>query len=182
VSVIRTSPYNLAWGTSVYAKVIATNIYGNSVESAAGNGAVITTTPDAPINLAENTSFRTKSTIGLTWSKADFIGGAEIIDYRISISQLDGIYSVMASNVVSSSYTAIDLTAGLTYQFKIESRNSYGFSPYSSSITLLCAYVPDPPTTVSTTNLGDKVAITWSSTITNGSPITAFKIYIRQTD
>jgi hypothetical protein len=51
----------------------------------------------------------------LSWSKADFFGGAEIIDYRISISQSGGAYSVLASNVVSSSYTAIDLTAGVTY-------------------------------------------------------------------
>jgi hypothetical protein len=81
VTVLRASPFSLNWGTSVFAKVVATNIYGNSIESVAGNGAVITTTPDAPINLDENTSLRTKSTIGLTWNKADFIGGAEIIDY-----------------------------------------------------------------------------------------------------
>jgi hypothetical protein len=74
------------------------------------------------------------------------------------------------------------LTAGVTYQFKIESRNSYGYSPYSNSITLLCAYVPDPPASVSTQNSADKVIITWSSPVTNGSPITAFKIFIRQTD
>jgi len=152
VTYLRASPFNLAWGTSVYAKVIATNAYGASVESNPGNGAVITTTPDAPISLAENTSLRTKSTLGLTWSKADFIGGAEIIDYRVSIAQSGGIYSVLASNVVNPSYTAIELTAEVTYQFKIESRNSYGYSTYSSSISLLCAYVPDPPTTVSTSN------------------------------
>ncbi len=86
MTVLRGSPFNLAWGTSVYAKVIATNVYGSSVESSAGNGAIITTTPDAPISLTENTSVRTKSILGLTWSKADFIGGAEIIDYRISVA------------------------------------------------------------------------------------------------
>jgi len=179
VSVLRASPFSLAWGTSVYAKIIATNIYGNSLQSSAGNGAIITTTPDAPINLAENTSFRSKSTIGLTWSKADFIGGAEIIDYRVNYAQSDGSYSVLASNIASTSYTAIELTAGVTYSFKIESRNSYGYSTYSSSITLLCAYVPDPPITVSTANSADKITITWSSPTTNGSPITAYKIYIR---
>jgi hypothetical protein len=68
------------------------------------------------------------------------------------MAQSDGTYSILASNVVSSSYTAIDLTAGVTYQFKIESRNSYGYSTYSGSISLLCAFVPDPPTTVSTSN------------------------------
>jgi len=31
VTFLRASPFSLAWGTSVYAKVIATNIYGNSL-------------------------------------------------------------------------------------------------------------------------------------------------------
>jgi hypothetical protein len=106
VTALRSSPYSLAWGSSVYAKVVAKNLYGSSIESSAGNGAIITTTPDAPINLTENTLLRTKSTLGLTWSKADFIGGAEIIDYRISIAQSGGSYSILASNVVSSTYTA----------------------------------------------------------------------------
>ena len=68
VSSLRTSPYSLQWGSSVYAKVFATNIYGNSLVSDEGNGAIITTSPDRPLNLAEDTLQRTKSTLGLTWS------------------------------------------------------------------------------------------------------------------
>lgn len=45
VSVLRTSPYSLEWGDSVFANVIATNIYGDSTVSNTGNGAYITTTP-----------------------------------------------------------------------------------------------------------------------------------------
>jgi hypothetical protein len=67
--------------------VIAINLYGESAVSNEGNGAVIVTTPDAPINLVENVSQRTKSTLGLVWEKAPFIGGAEIIDYRINIAE-----------------------------------------------------------------------------------------------
>lgn len=67
VTVFRTEPYSLPWGSSVYAKVIAKNIYGNSVESDEGNGAIIVTTPDAPINLAEDYSQRTKSQLAITW-------------------------------------------------------------------------------------------------------------------
>jgi hypothetical protein len=86
VTVLRSSPYSLQWGESVYAKIVATNIYGNSLLSDEGNGAIITTIPDRPLNLAEDTAQRTKSSLGLTWSQATFTGGAEIIDYRISIS------------------------------------------------------------------------------------------------
>lgn len=74
------------------------------------------------------------------------------------------------------------LVAGKTYQFYVESRNSYGYSAASSIITLLCAFVPDSPTTVATANVNDKVSLTWSEPITNGSPITAYKILIKQRD
>jgi hypothetical protein len=152
VTALRSSPYSLEWGASVFAKVFATNNYGNSLVSDPGNGAIITTTPDHPINLAEAPTQRTKSTLGLTWSQAPFTGGAVIIDYRISIANVGGVFSVLTSNVESSSYTALDLTAGIIYQFKIESRNSYGYSAYSDSITLLCAFKPDAPATVTTVN------------------------------
>jgi hypothetical protein len=80
-------------------------LYGDSDESLEGNGAVISTTPDAPINLAEETILRTKSTLGLTWEDAAFTGGIEIIDYRIWIST-DGVnFSVSASNVQLRGYT-----------------------------------------------------------------------------
>jgi hypothetical protein len=67
VTVFRSAPYDLPFGSSIYAKVIATNIYGDSIESLEGNGAIITTTPDAPINLVEVYEQRTKSTLGLSW-------------------------------------------------------------------------------------------------------------------
>ena len=87
VATLRASPYSLEWGASIYAKVIATNSYGDSSESDEGNGAVITTSPDAPINLAEVAVDRTKSTLGLSWDAAAFTGGDVIIDYRISIAE-----------------------------------------------------------------------------------------------
>jgi len=68
----------------------------------------------------------------------------------------------------------------VTYSFKVESRNSYGYSAYSDSITLLCAFKPDAPITIVTTNTADKVMISWSSPVTNGSPITSYKIFIQQ--
>ncbi len=89
---------------------------------------------------------------------------------------------MLASNIASSSYTAVELIAGVTYQFRVESRNSYGYSAYSSSISLLCAYKPDPPLTVTTANSNNQVTITWTTPVTNGSPITSFKIYIRNID
>ena len=49
IPTLRAEPYSLPFGTSVYAKVTATNSYGTSVISAPGNGAVILTVPTAVV-------------------------------------------------------------------------------------------------------------------------------------
>jgi hypothetical protein len=53
------------WGSSIYAKVTAINLYGNSIESLEGNGAIILTNPDAPLSVMEYYPARTATTIGI---------------------------------------------------------------------------------------------------------------------
>jgi hypothetical protein len=50
ITTLRASPFSLAWGSSIHAIISATNVYGTSVDSIEGNGAVILTVPVAPIN------------------------------------------------------------------------------------------------------------------------------------
>ena len=70
---------------------------------------------------------RTKSTLGLSWSRSQFTGGAPILDYRLSVSQ-GGQYSIVAQNLTNLTYTVPELIAGLSYQFVVESRTVYGLS------------------------------------------------------
>jgi hypothetical protein len=72
------------------------------------------------------------------------------------------------------------LTAGTTYEFLIKSRNSYGFSDYSDPNNLVCAFIADAPVTVTTANVNELVTVSWSEPVSNGSPITAYKIYVQQ--
>ena len=65
---MRSAPFSLDWGDSVFAKVIAINTYGPSESSLPGNGAVIITYADAPINVAEIVELRTSSSISFSWS------------------------------------------------------------------------------------------------------------------
>ena len=51
ISTLQASPFNLAWGASIYAKVQATNLVNSSDISNFGNGAVILTNPSQPTNL-----------------------------------------------------------------------------------------------------------------------------------
>lgn len=86
VETLRIAPFNLDWGTSVFVKVTATNLHGDSLQSDAGNGAVITINPDPPTDVIEVYEQRSKSTIGITWTPPLFTGGAVIEDYRINMA------------------------------------------------------------------------------------------------
>jgi hypothetical protein len=75
---------------------------------------------------------------------------------------------------------ATALTSGTTYDFKIEAKNEYGYSQYSSGVTLLAAYIPEIPTDVTTLIDGDRVKVSWTLASENGSPITEYKVYIKE--
>lgn len=137
------APFSHEWGASITAKIIATNVYGASSFSNEGNGATITTKADAPHSLAEVS--RTATTLGLSWSEGSANGGATVTDYTVSYDQGTSTYVVLESNVGVASYVATDLTPGTVYKFKVQARNSFGLSDYSTELSLLCAYIPDAP-------------------------------------
>lgn len=99
--------------------------------------------PDAPINLAEDLAQRSATSIHLTWSEGAHNGGLSVIDYRINQRIQGGSYSVVATGVTPTSYTALSLALGTTYEWTIEARNSDGYSLESLSITILHANAPD---------------------------------------
>ena len=87
VSTLRAEPYSLEWGSSVYAKIVATNAYGDSVASQAGNGAKILTAASAPTDFVRNKGQRSTTTLGFSWTAPSSLGGAPLIDYRVSMSK-----------------------------------------------------------------------------------------------
>ena len=48
IASLQAAPFNLPWGSSIYATVSATNIVNTSSDSVSGNGALIITNPDPP--------------------------------------------------------------------------------------------------------------------------------------
>lgn len=81
---LRSNPFNIAWGSSIHAKVRATNVVGSSAYSADGNGAIILTVTDPPVNLANVVTITSGSQIGLTWAPGVNFGGTPLIDYRLT--------------------------------------------------------------------------------------------------
>jgi hypothetical protein len=154
-SVLNQAPFNLAWGAQVYAQIIAYNIYGNSTVSSPGSGAIILTSPAAPVNLAENVVARTATSVGLSFSSGATNGGAAVIDFTVSYDQATGVWVDLQSNVLGTNYTASGLNTGSTYSFKVQSRNSYGLSSYSNLVTIMVATVPAQPLTPVTSVVAD---------------------------
>jgi hypothetical protein len=176
---LRASPFSLAWGSSVYATITASNVYGESTISDAGNGAIIITYADPPKDLAETVSARTASSITFTWNEGDQNGGSTVTDYRLSYDQSTDTYVELASGVVANTYTATGLQYGQTYKFKIESQNGFGYSDYSEEISILCATHPEKPAAPSTTVVNDYVIFNWDAPVDNGTPITGYNVFIR---
>jgi len=68
LATLKASPFLLIKDESVYAKIISVNVYGSSVYSSAGNGAVIQLVPDAPLNLTNDPTTTIDTLIRFTWS------------------------------------------------------------------------------------------------------------------
>lgn len=137
------APHSLQWGASIYAKVVAINLEGQSVESYPGNGAIILMEPDAPYGLFEQTEFRTKSILSFAWTKGAAEGGTPVTGYYISMAEQGGEFSYLVTDLTSTSFTVVSLTAGITYEFKVQAKNAYGLSAFSETLTLLCAFKPE---------------------------------------
>lgn len=139
--------------------------------------------PDAPVSLANVPARTTGTQIGLTWSDGSNNGGTPVIDYRVSFNGGSGsVYTTIESNIVTLPYIAVSLTPGTTYSFQVQSRNAFGYSPFSASVEILAAQPPDQPAAPSTVLQDTNILITWSAPFAQGSPITSYKIQIRQND
>lgn len=129
ITTLKASTYNLPWGSSVYAKLLAYNLYGNSAMSSVGNGAVILTVPDAPLSVAELYSSRTATSLGVSWTAGVANGGAPVIDYTVTYTT--GTTSVVVPNILTTQFTATGLATGSNYIFSVQSRNKFGLSQNS---------------------------------------------------
>lgn len=75
---------------------------------------------------------------------------------------------------------ATSLTAGTTYEFKVEARNQLGYSAYSTTIQLLCAYIAEVPTNVVTEVAATQIKVSWQLPSENGTPITEYKVFVKE--
>lgn len=89
--------------------------------------------------------------IGLQWLAGSSNGGSDVIDYRVWYALETEDYQVLEESVLVNSYTTTStLQAGNNYKFKVQSRNSVGYSADSIEAIITAASVPDVPTNMVT--------------------------------
>lgn len=182
ISALRSAPFNLDWGDSIFAKVKATNVVGSSNDSTEGNGAVILTNPDAAHTLANDATVTSATKIKITWLEGAADGGTPVIDYRITYKEVGaGSFQTLIDGVQTTSYTTIALTSGSSYVFRVEARNSFGYSTtFSNELTVLQAQVPEAPINLANApsiTSSTSIGITWSPGVYDGaSPVIDYRI------
>jgi len=133
--------------------------------------------------LANNAAITASGTVGLQWLAPASNGGSPIIDYQISYKTAAAAFSILATGITTTSYTASSLTADVIYTFKISARNLVGLSLDSSEVSIRAAAIPSVPTAPSTSvNSNVSVTISWVAPFNGGSAITAYTVKIRQVD
>jgi len=93
-----------------------------------------------------------------------------------------GTWTTLASNVLTTTYTATGLTNNVIYSFKVQATNVVGASLDSTSVSIRAAAVPDQPASPTSTLSNDQVVIDWTAPPDGGSPITGYVLTIRKSD
>jgi hypothetical protein len=73
-------------------------------------------------------------------------GGMPVIDYRIFYDQGLGSFVELDSGIDTQYYaSSVSLTPNVIYTFKVQARNSVGFSLDSQTVSIRAARIPDIP-------------------------------------
>ena len=182
ITTLQLSPFLLVTGDTVVAKLTATNEVGESAESAQGGSALIptdSTVPDPPTSLTRATT-TSQTSLTFTWTAPANNGGQPLIDYAVYWDQGTGSFVELETSITATSYTkSTGIGSGSTYQFKVQARNTVGFSGDSATLEIVAASAPDSPAAPTTASSDDtNVVIDWTAPATNGDAITGYIILI----
>lgn len=74
----------------------------------------------------------------MAWTAGVYNGLQPVLNYRIYYDQGTGSWIVL-DMTTNPYYTAVGITAGVTYSFKVQSQNIVGYSQFSTAISLVAA-------------------------------------------
>ena len=77
----------------------------------------------------------------------------------------------MAPSITATTYTKTGLTAGVSYQFKVQSHNSYGLSAQSTALAVVASSVPDTPlnfANIASLTTASQIGLNWTPGLSDG--------------
>lgn len=169
---LKAYPFNLAAGDQIVAIFAAHNAVGwGPMSDPTTNGALIQSTPQK-MNTPTRDPQTTTQVIQIDWV-AQVIpenGYSEVLSYNLQWDRGTGgetWYNLLGydSDTLVYSYTTInELTAGVFYEFKVRSRNFFGWSEFSDILYVKAATWPtiaDPVVTTIDSSTGD-IMVSWA--------------------
>jgi hypothetical protein len=125
--------------------------------------ATAATAPQSPVATPWNGS------VTLTWTAPASDGGATIDMYDVQRSTTGTSGWMSIASPTSTSYSAIGLTNGTKYYFRIAAHNSAGYGPYSTVVSAVPRTIPSAPMyPTATPNNNGAVMVTWQLPSNNG--------------
>jgi len=132
--------------------------------------------PAAPINAIATVS-RTTATVN--WTAPADNGGSPITKYTVTpfVGPVAQASIDLPGSPPATSVTIGNLTAGVTYTFKLKAANAVGTGPNSeASNAVTASSVPGPPTDVRAEAGNTSAVVSWTAPPDNGSPITKYTV------
>jgi hypothetical protein len=185
MSVLRASPFSLAFDALVEVRASARNSYGwGTASDATTVGARIRREPDtmaAPVAVGV-----AEARIDLQWSalSAPENGNSEVLAYSLYWDNGSGTTGIALLDALVTSASVPGLTGGTTYRFKVRARNLYGPGAFSPELVVLASDLPDK-TTIPTVAIGSTetaVTISWTEPGDHAATITAYEILLLHAD
>jgi hypothetical protein len=189
MSVLTASPFSLAQGDLVVARLSASNVVGASTYSDESIDVSLTyadvrAVPHTPPNPPSRGDLTSTDTIEVVIEElsGDETGGDTILSYHIeydagtsglSWTELQGY----TSNSLKLSVVHTGLTISTSYQVRYRTRNQFGWSSgYSDVATISTVTEPGKVdvASISATIAGTNIVVSWDVPASNGSPILTY--------
>ena len=122
----------------------------------------------------------------LSWTSPSNDGGSAVYSRFIEYKQTSsGTWLTMPEgqieNYGGNQVSVGGLTNGVSYDFRVSAINSVGTGPASASASVSPATFPGAPTSLTGVAGNAQVALSWTAPSNNGSAITDYYVYYRQT-